>query len=95
VPVSVAPKSGTIPETGFMAASLSVIVTVDASTPSAIAGVVPVIVELAATATPDVKTTVPSALVNGALIDRVLVSALVELRAHVETPEAFETEHAP
>jgi hypothetical protein len=75
--------------------SLRVTVTVEVATPSATTGVVPVMVELAATAAPAVKTTVPSALETGVTIDNVLVSAFEELRVHVAVPEAFVTEQDP
>jgi hypothetical protein len=75
--------------------SLSVIVTVEVAVPSATTGEVPVIEELAATGEVEVKTTVPSALTTGVAIERVLVSALLDLRVQVETPEAFVDEQVP
>lgn len=88
-------KVGVCPETGLFAASLSVIITVEDATPLAITGPEPVIDELAATALPDVKTTVPPVFETGELIERVLVSANDELKVQVETPVAFEDEHMP
>lgn len=95
VPVSVAPKVGVSPVTGLLFASRRVIVTEDVADPSAITGPVPVIVELAATAPAAVKTTSVPAFTNGVAIERVLVSAKVDERVHVETPDASETEHDP
>ena len=94
VPVSVAEKVGTTPLTKLLPASFKVIVTVDVAVPSAITGEVPVMVELAATAEPAVKTTVPPALTTGVAIESVLVSAVIDFRVQVETPEAFEAEQA-
>jgi hypothetical protein len=94
-PVSVALNEGTIPLTGLFEASLRVIVTLDVAVPLAITGPVPVIVEFAATADPAVKTTVPPALTTGVAIERVLVSAVKDLRVQVEIPEASVAEHVP
>ena len=55
---------------------------------------VPVIVEFAAE-TVDVKLTVPPVLVIGVASDKVFVSAKDEASVQVETPLAFELEHAP
>ena len=71
------------------------IVTVDVAVPFAVTGLVPVIVELTATVEPAVKTTVPSAFTTGVAIDNVFVSAVVEAKVQVDTPEAFVTEQAP
>jgi hypothetical protein len=95
VPVLVAEKVGVCPETLLLFVSLRVMVTVEVATPFANIGPEPVIVEVAATAAPAVKTTVPSALTTGVAIDRVLVSAFKEETVHVEIPEAFVTEHDP
>jgi propanediol dehydratase small subunit len=95
VPVLVAEKVGVTPETGLLVASLSVIVTVEDAAPLAITGPEPVMVEFTATADPAVKITVPSVLATGVTIERVLVSAVAELKVQVETPEAFETEQVP
>ena len=78
-----------------MLASLKVIVTVEVEDPSAVTGLVPVMVELTATAAPAVKTTVPSAFTTGVAIESVFVSAVVDERVQIETPEAFVTEQAP
>ena len=88
-PVSVALKVGTTPLTLLLYKSLRVIVTVEKAVPLAVTGPVPVIVELAATALPALKITVPSALITGVAIERVLVSAFVEASVQVETPEAL------
>ena len=95
VPVLVALKVGVCPETGLLLASLKVILTVDVAVPFATTGLVPVIVELTATADPAVKTTVPSALTTGVAIDNVFVSAVVDDKVQVETPDAFVAEQAP
>ena len=95
VPVSVAVKVGTVPTTELLLMSFSVMVTVEVATLLATTGPVPVIEEFAATAPPAVKTTVPSALATGVAIESVLVSAIVELRVHVETPLAFELLQVP
>lgn len=95
MPVSVAEKVGVCPATRLLFKSLRVIVTVEVAIPSAITGVVPVIVEFAATAAPEVKTTAPSAFKTGVAMDRVLVSAANELNEQVETPEVFVTEQDP
>ena len=81
--------------TGLLLASLKVIVTVEVAVPFATTGLVPVIVELTATAEPAVKTTVPSALTTGVAMDNVFVSAVVEDKVQVDAPEALVTEHAP
>jgi hypothetical protein len=94
-PVSVALNVGTIPLTGLFEASLRVIVTDEVAVPFAITGPVPVIVEFAATAEPAVKTTVPPALTTGVAIERVLVSAVKDVRVQVDTPEASVAEHVP
>lgn len=75
--------------------SRRVIVTVEVDVPSAETGPVPVIVELAATGAPPVKTTVPSDLNTGEVIERVFVCALREARVQVETPLVFVAEQAP
>jgi len=71
-----------------------VIVTVEVEDPFATTGLEPVMVELSATATPAVKTTVPSAFETGVAIERVFVSAVAEARVQVEIPDALETEQA-
>ena len=62
--------------------------TVEVATPSATTGVVPVIVELAATAAPAMKVTDPSALLTGVAMLRVLEPAEVEVMEQVEVPVA-------
>ena len=94
VPVLVAPKVGVWPETGLLAASLSVIVTADVAVPFATTGLVPVIDEFAATAEPAVKVTVPPDFTTGVAIDKVLTSAVFEVSVQVETPKELDTEHA-
>ena len=79
----------------MLLASLKVIVTVDVAVPFAVTGLVPEIVELTATADPDVKITVPSAFTTGVAIDNVFVSAVVEAKVQVDTPEALVAEQAP
>ena len=90
----VAEKVGVCPEIGLLLASLKVMVTVEVAVPFATTGLVPVIVELTATAGPAVKTTVPSAFTTGVAIDNVFVSAAVDARVQVDTPDAFVTEQA-
>jgi hypothetical protein len=87
-PVFVAVNVGVVPETRLLLMSFKVIVTVETATPSAITGPVPVIVELAAMAEPELNKTVPSALVIGDEIERVLSSDFVDFNVHVEIPEA-------
>jgi len=70
-------------------------VTVEVATPFATTGLVPVIVELAATAEPAVKVTVPPLFTTGVAIESVLTSAFVDASVHVDTPDAFVAEHAP
>lgn len=95
MPESVAVKVGTTPETGLELASCKTTETVDVAVPSAITGVVPEIEELAATGEPAVKMTVPSAFTTGVAIERVLVSAFVEERLHVEIPNDEVAEQVP
>ena len=91
----VALKVGVWSETGLLFASRKVMVTVEVAVPSAMTGLVPVIVEFTATADPVVKTTVPSALTTGVAMDNVLVSGVVDASVQVETPEALVTEQVP
>ena len=74
---------------------MSVMVTVEASLPSATTGLDPVILEFAATGVPAVKVTLPPALMTGVAIESVLTSALVEVSVHVETPDVLETVQVP
>ena len=94
VPVSVAANVGTTPATPTLLASFNVIVTVEVATPLAMIEVVPVIVELAAETAPGANTTVPPIVVTGVAMLKILVSAVVEARVQVETPEELEAEHA-
>jgi hypothetical protein len=94
-PASVAEKVGVWAETGLLFASFKVTVTVEVAIPLAMTGPVPVMVEFAATAAPAVKITVPPALETGVTIERVLVSAIREVKVQVACPEEFETEHDP
>ncbi len=84
-----------VPLTRLLFTSLSVMVTVEVAIPSARTGPVPEIVEVAATGEPGVKTTVPPIFTTGVAIERVLVSALRDLKVHVETPEASEELQVP
>ena len=86
---------GTTPLTSLLFASLRVIVTVDVDAPFAVTGPVPVMVELAAKAAPAWNTTVPPALTTGVAMLKVLVSALVEAKVQVATPEALEAPQVP
>ena len=79
----------------MLLASLRVIVTVEASLPSATTGPEPVMVEFTATAEPAVKVTVLPVLITGVAIERVLTSAFVEVIVQVETPVASVTEQVP
>jgi len=92
-PVPVDPKVAVAPLTGLLFESRRVIVTVDVVVPSA---VTPLegeaeIVEFATTGVPAPKVTVPVTPVNpaGALMLKVLVSAIVDLIVPVACPEAF------
>lgn len=95
VPVLVAAKVGVCPETGLLEASLSVIVMVEVDTPSAATGPVPVIEEFATETAPTLNRTVPSVLLIGVAIERVLSSAVVDLSVQFDAPEASVTEQAP
>jgi hypothetical protein len=88
-------KVGTIPTTALLVESFKVMVTVKAATPFAMTGPVPVIDEFAATAEPDWKITVPPVFTTGVLMERVLVSPVVEASVHVETPAVVEDEQVP
>ena len=96
-PVPVEANVVAVPLTGLLFASRSVIVTVEVVDPFAVTPELgeAEIVEFAATAVPATKLTVPSAFVNGLEIERVFVSALVERKVQVETPEVLLEEHAP
>ena len=75
--------------------SKSVIVTVEVATALATMELVPLMRELAATAAPAVKVTVPPDFTTGEAMARVFISALVEASVQVEIPEASETEQLP
>lgn len=94
LPVSVAEKVGVMPATGLLKASLKVTLTVEVATLSATTGPVPVMFEFAATGVPAVNTTLPSALVTGAVIESVFDSARSEVIEQLETPEVFVAEQA-
>lgn len=94
-PVSVARKRGSTPATGLLNASNKVMVMNDVATPSAVTGPVPVMLEVAAATGPATNTTLPSVLLTGVTMARVLLSAFVEESVQVETPLASVTEHAP
>lgn len=93
LPALVALNVGVVPMTALLLLSMRVMVTVEVATLSATTGPVPVIVEFATAAASAVKVTVPSAFTNGVAMESVLISALVELKVHVASPEAFVTEH--
>jgi len=95
VPVLVALKVGTTPETKLLFASLSVIVIVEVLESFAVTGPVPDIVEFPATEVPAVKVTVPPDLENGDVILRVLTSAYVDAKVHWETPPESDKEQVP
>src|SRR5205814_935462 len=86
LPVSVAEKVGVTPETGLLEASFSVMVTVEVATPFATTGLVPVIVELAATAAPAVKVTVAPRYSTRVATKSVVTSFFVDASVHVDTP---------
>lgn len=67
----------------------------DIATPFAETGPVPAIVEFVEVATPALKTTLPPVLTTGVTIDKVLVSAFVEVIVQVEIPAASELEQTP
>lgn len=94
LPVSVARKRGSTPATGLLKASIKVMVMKDVATPSAVTGLVPVMVEVATATGPATKSTLPSVFVTGVTIANVFVSALVEASVQVETPFTSPTEHA-
>lgn len=78
--------------TAALVLSLRVTVTVEVATPLAMTGPVAVIVEFATDGEPEAKTTVPSDFTKGVAIERVFVSAVVEVIVQVETPVAFVAE---
>ena len=62
--------------------------------PSALTGVVPAMVVVKALGLPATKRTVPSAFRTGVTIERVLLSAFLEVSVQVETPKVLETEQS-
>ena len=68
-------------------------VTLEVATPSATIGVVPVIVELAATALLGVNVTSLPVTATGEVNCRVFTSAVFEASVQRESPLSFETEH--
>lgn len=94
LPVPLKLKVGVEPLTGLLKASKRVMVTVDVAVLSAMTGPVPVIVDVAAAIAPAMNVTVPSALITGVAMDKVLVSAFVEVSVHVATPLTLVAEHA-
>ena len=91
----VAAKVGVCPSTGLLAASLRVMVIVEVDTPSAATGPVPEIEEFATETAPTLNRTVPSALLIGVAIERVLSSAVVDFSVQFDAPEASVGEQAP
>jgi hypothetical protein len=64
--------------------------------PSAVISVVPVIEELVVSAAPAIKRTVPPvSAIAGVVISKILVSAFVEVRVQVVTPEEFVSPQPP
>lgn len=94
LPVPLKLKVGVEPLTGLLKASRRVMVTVDVAVLSAMTGPVPVIVDVAAAIAPAINVTVPSALITGVAMDKVLVSAFVDVSVHVATPLTLVAEHA-
>jgi hypothetical protein len=68
---------------------------VDASTPSAVTGPVPIMDELAMLAVPAVKTTLPPVRLKGEAMERVFVSAFLEARVQLESPAELEMVQLP
>jgi hypothetical protein len=90
-PVSVAVKVGVKPATPLLVPSRRVIVTVEVATPSAITGVVPVIVEFAATGAPMtvLKVTLLPALMKGVAREIFFTPAAIDFTVQVEVPVKF------
>ena len=86
LPVPEEVKVGTVLGTALLFASFKVIVIVEVELPSAVTGLVPVIVEFPALTLPPVKTTVPPVITTGEARARVLISDLVVIRVQVDTP---------
>ena len=88
LPVFVAVKVGTVPATGLLNASFSVIVTVENVDPSAGTGPVPRIDDPPAEIAPAVNMIFPPVTLTGVVIAKIFVSALVEVKVQVEDPVA-------
>jgi len=88
LPVPEAVKTGVVPTTALLLASLNVMVTADVATPSAVTGPVPVMFEFAIVAAPAMNVTSSPVFTTGVAIAKVLISALVDLRVQVDAPEA-------
>ena len=58
-------------------------------------GPVPLMLELAATGAPAIKTTLPPALITGVVMARFFVSAFVEARVQTAFPATLVTPQAP
>lgn len=91
LPVPVVVNVGVWPATGLLFTSRRVTLTVEVATLSATTGLVPVIVEVAATAAPEVNVTVPPVTDVGTVMLRVFTSAVVDCIKQVETPLALPT----
>lgn len=87
--VPAAVKVGVWPGTGLFEASLSVMVTVEVVTPSAVMLLVPAMFEFAATGAPAVNVTVPSDLLTGDVMVSVFTSAVSDDNVQLETPAVF------
>lgn len=88
-------KMGVTPSMGFPKASARETVMNETETPSALTGDVPMMSELAALGAPAVKVTVPSAFETGVAIDSVLISAFVDAKVQLDSPEALVAEQVP
>ena len=86
---------GVIPAKGTFATSFKVIVTVEVAIPFAVIDVVPVMLEFAAVAAVLAKVTVPPATLTGVSKFNCFISARVEAKVQVETPEALVLEQIP
>lgn len=93
-PVPLALKTGVVPTTELLLASFKVTVTSEVATPSAVTGLVPMIVEFAIAAAPAVNVMVPPAFTTGVAIAKVFTSALVDFTVQVASPEALVTPQA-
>ena len=80
---------------GLRLESNKVMVMVESVDPSATTGPEPVIVEVLAEDESAVKLTVPPLTLTGVVMDIVLISDLVEVSEHVETPVPSLLVHTP